>query len=224
MAERHFHSKDMLRFADAIDVLGVSERTMWRRLGAKPMVEVPPFKMVGRQRRWRYDFLIAFREGKTALRGEVQDYPDQVVKIEQFTPRPIHELVQIVDNWKRRELYRRAQEIVSGSSLTPIGTVAFDEETLLFGPDSEWKDWKNTKTLMIVNPVSDYVEYLLREIGYSAGDDMSPNGHPLHLEGWQMGVLMLAACREVYAMEARGTVRNFVFGPGRLNIVRLRLG
>jgi len=137
MAKRTFFPKDMLRVADACDVAGISQRTMWRLLRDG---DAPPFVMVGRQRRWRYDFLVAYRKKETELRGEVSDYPDLNSATATVTTWTIEAAAEAVGAWKERELWRRAMVVMSDHAFLPEQSEKFEAEAALVDPNRTEKD------------------------------------------------------------------------------------
>lgn len=137
MAKRTFFPADMLRFADACDAAGISERTMWRLLKNG---DAPPFMMVGRQRRWRYDFLVAFRKKETELRGEVSEYPDPKAAAANAKTWTIEAAAKAVGAWKEREMWRRAKVVMSDDAFRPEQSEKFEAEAALVDPNRTEKD------------------------------------------------------------------------------------
>lgn len=82
----------------------------------------PPFVMEGGKPRYRSDLLEA---GSYPVQGRQVTFPLPAVRVEAITsaePRdvqsgagqalPIHRLVALINDWRRRELYRRAQKVL----------------------------------------------------------------------------------------------------------------
>lgn len=145
MAKRTYQPHELLRLAEMLDVVGVSRRTMARRM-AKGDVGVPPFVKINNQRRWRYDHLIAFRDKDTSLTGLVEGYPDLLnSKTEDKTSVwTVENVTKVVGEWKERELWLRAREVMSGAAFEPEPTRQFESERNFVDPgrrnkaDADW--------------------------------------------------------------------------------------
>lgn len=121
MASRKFFSDELVGQSAVCDVLGITERTLARRFARYKAdgddSEVPPFIMVGKQRRWRYDYLVAFQDQRTALRGlQSQGYPNGSVVVTGEIAKPhialtVSEIVRLIEGWKVRQLYLRYEAI-----------------------------------------------------------------------------------------------------------------
>lgn len=146
MASRKFSSDELVGQSAVCDVLGITERTLARRFARYKAdgddSEVPPFIMVGKQRRWRYDYLVAFRDQRTALRGlQSHGYPTgaaaQTVEEHQKHSRlSVGAIVHMIEGWKVRELHRRYEIIADQATKTPDIFMSHQaERRLLFDED-----------------------------------------------------------------------------------------
>lgn len=121
MASRKFLSDELVGQSAVCDVLGITQRTLARRFAGYKAdgddSDIPPFIMVGKQRRWRYDYLLAFRDQRTSLRGmQSQGYPNGNVVLTETGAKPhialsVSEIVRLIEGWKVRQLYLRYEAI-----------------------------------------------------------------------------------------------------------------
>lgn len=105
--------------------MGITTRTLARRLARYKAegddADVPPFIIVGQQRRWRYDYLVAFRDSRTRLRGlQVGGYPAGSVLTAEMAAPPhkaltVPEVVRLIEEWKYRELHLRHQAVAASA-------------------------------------------------------------------------------------------------------------
>lgn len=203
MAKRTFLPADLLRFADACDVAGVSERTMWRLLedGA---IRAPPFVMVGKQRRWRYDFLIAYRERRTELRGLVSDYPD--LKTATATTWSIEAVTKAVSDWKERELWRRAKAVMSDHAFLPDQSAIFEAEMALVDPKLTEKDdaiWHQI--------ISDKAVEIANSLGFSLASP--PKNEEERAARVSLKHLLIFTYSEILALEAKWRAMDWASMP-----------
>jgi len=128
MASRTHAPDELVGQSAACDTLGITLRTLARRLAhyraSGEDSDIPPFIMVGKQRRWRYDYLVAFRDGRTSLRGlQSHGYPAGAVVLTSEEPRAhkplsVSAIVRMIEGWKVRELYRRHEAMSDPSVKT----------------------------------------------------------------------------------------------------------
>jgi hypothetical protein len=134
---------------------------MWRLLAAG---NAPPYQMDRKQRRWRYDYLIAFRNKTTELRGEVLEYPDLKTAATADAPKrviawSVEAVAEAVSNWKDRELWTRAQDVMSYRAFHLDATKAFMSERELVDPplteqdDALWHNMILAKTIEIATSI-----------------------------------------------------------------------
>ena len=128
MASRTYSPGELVGQSAVCDTLGITVRTLARRLAhykaSGEDSDIPPFVMVGKQRRWRYDYLVAFRDGRTSLRGlQSHGYPAGSVAYtsdepQAHKPLSVRAVVRMIEGWKVRELYRRYEAIADPSAKT----------------------------------------------------------------------------------------------------------
>ncbi len=136
MAEK-FHDDDMLRLAQLEHVWGRHRRTISRRKDE----ELPPYVLVGEQRRWRYDYVKLFIAGQTELRGLQKDgYPEirtGAVEAEPAPPTlpPADVVFSLIAEWEERERWRRANDILTRLAFRPSGMLRFADDRRLYDLD-----------------------------------------------------------------------------------------
>lgn len=121
MASRKYLPTDLVGQSAACDALGITQRTLARRFARYKAdgddFDIPPFVVVGKQRRWRYDYLLAFRDQRTSLRGmQSQGYPNGGVVLTEKRAKPhialsVSEIVRLIEGWKVRQLYLRYEAV-----------------------------------------------------------------------------------------------------------------
>lgn len=146
MASRKYLPTELVGQSAACDALGITQRTLARRFARHKAdgddSEIPPFILVGKQRRWRYDYLIAFRDQRTVLRGlQSHGYPTgaaaQTVEEDQKHSRlSVGAIVRMIEGWKVRELHRRYEIIADTATKTSDIVMAHQaERRLLYDAD-----------------------------------------------------------------------------------------
>lgn len=121
MASRKHLPNALIGQSAVCDALGITQRTLARRFARYKAEgdasDIPPFIMVGKQRRWRYDYLLAFRDQRTSLRGiQSQGYPNGGLVLTEEGSKPhqalsVSEIVRLIEGWKVRQLYQRYEAI-----------------------------------------------------------------------------------------------------------------
>jgi hypothetical protein len=143
MASRKFFSDELVGQSAVCEVLGITERTLARRFARYKAEgddsDIPPFIVVGKQRRWRYDYLIAFRDQRTAFRGlQSHGYPTGPAaqageEPQQHSRLSVGAIVRMIEGWKVRELHRRYEIIADPAIKTSDIFVSHQaERRLLF--------------------------------------------------------------------------------------------
>lgn len=146
MASRKFFSDQLVGQSVVCDVLGITPRTLARRFARYKAdgddAEIPPFIVVGMQRRWRYDYLLAFRDQRTALRGlQSHGYPAGAAaqtneEGQNHSRLSVGAIVRMIEGWKVRELHRRYEIIADASTKTSDIVLSHQaERRLLFDAD-----------------------------------------------------------------------------------------
>jgi hypothetical protein len=128
MASRTYPADQLITQSHVCDVLGISARTLARRFSRYDAggngADIPPFVMVGKYRKWRYDYVVAFKERRTCLHAlQEHGYPPGKIAVAPEAPRPHTELsvravVRMIEGWKVSELHRRYQAIADPSAKT----------------------------------------------------------------------------------------------------------
>jgi hypothetical protein len=141
--QKRFETGAMLTQGPMCRVIGITPRTLARyfadfvRTGDDS--RIPPFLIERNQRRWRYDYVIAFKEKKTSLRGKLDSYPPFKEESDSVAELPnIEAVLHRIAEWKARERWKRANNILTRQSFTKSGELRFKECTWLYNP--EWSD------------------------------------------------------------------------------------
>lgn len=128
MASRTYQSDALITQSAVCDVLGISTRTLARRfehyMADGDDSDIPPFVMAGKHRKWRYDYVVAFRDRRTTLRGlQENGYPIGKIASAPEEPRAhkalsVRAVGRMIEGWKVSELYRRYQVISDPNAKT----------------------------------------------------------------------------------------------------------
>lgn len=172
MAARTYFPTDLLGQSTVCDVLGISQRTLARRFehhtATNDASEIPPFVKVGKQRRWRYDYLLLFRDNATTLRGYLEGgYPPRGDEIEpqstSDTLPPLGVVLGLISGWKEQERWRRASDILTRKAFRTSGEMRFEDLCYLYDP--QWNDPTDQEVEAFTSRIELEIKTVVLEIG-----------------------------------------------------------